>query len=146
MHPDISIGHSFRAVHSDFCRACQAILTILYRRPRYNQHITPLQRFPHQKNSSVRAALTRLPRAYDLCISHCLAVRSFNVNLSGRYSLIRFIRIIVLRNYFIITSLRAAPFQCGTCHTVCKLVKQTSDVIFKSAVIKGYGAVIQRVK
>ena len=94
---------------------------------------------------SVRTALVRLPRAYDICISHCLAVRSFNVSLSGRYSFIRLIRIIVLRNY-IYFLLRAVPFQYGTCHTVCELVQQTADVKRESAAVLEIGSVIQDIE
>ena len=75
----------------------------------------------------------RLPRAYDICISHCLAVRSFNVSLSGRYTFIRLIRIIVLRNY-IYFLLRAAPFQYGTCHTISKVIN--------NAKVSGHHAII----
>ena len=87
----------------------------------------------------------RLPRAYDICISHCLAVRSFNVSLSGRYSFIRLIRIIVLRNY-IYFLLRAVPFQYGTCHTIRKLIEYKANVNRESAAVFIVGFVTQQIE
>ena len=132
----ISASHSFRAVHSEFCQtALLVILTIWQPHPHCHTQLVPLQTFPHL--AVLGCASHDFPELITLIV--CIRLTLFGVlvnSLQGvtpsfeisvmQFSKTTFIKLFVTLGYaFVGYSHR---FRRRTCHTICKLVKQTAHM------------------
>ena len=139
----ISASHSFRAVHSEFCQtALLVILTIWQPHPHCHTQLVPLQTFPHL--AVLGCASHDFPELITLIV--CIRLTLFGVlvnSLQGvtpsfeisvmQFSKTTFIKLFVTLGYaFVGYSHR---FRRRTCHTICELVTEDSDMIWQSAMM-----------